>query len=133
MITKEEVQQAYQKISSYRIARIGDSIHGLFLQPVDFGTKLHLSALVYAGDKFIPYSVRKAATLPLLYSPPIRTWLAINEERFEIYLHFLGPIDPMDEHTLHELTSQFEETAILWRQIFEERDRQDLVHVHQSR
>lgn len=133
MVTKEEIKQAFCKISSFRIARVGDSINGLFLQPVNFGTKLHLSSLVYAGDKFIPFSVRIAASRPLQNNPLVNSWLNINEEQFQITLHFVDYLDPFDEHTLHELTSQFEETTFMWRVIFEEMDRQDLVHVQQSR
>lgn len=133
MVTKEEVLLAFERITAGRIARIGDSIHGLFLQPVDFGQKLHLSTIVYIGDKFIPSSVRKAASCPLETSPLDDTWLSIDEERYVISLHFLDSWAPNTRSSLYELTSQFEEVALRWREIFEEKDRQDLVHIHQSR
>ncbi len=60
MVTKEEALIAFSRLSSLRIARIGDASKGLFLQPVDLGSKIHLSTLVYRGDKFIPLSVREA-------------------------------------------------------------------------
>lgn len=133
MITKEEAQEAFDRLSTLRVARIGDSMNGLFLQPLDFGQKLHISALVYAGDKFIPLSVRKAASEPLGIKQALPTWLIFEEELFQISLHYMGSLEGTAPSDLHELTLGFEETAIVWRQIFEEKDRQDLVHVNQPR
>lgn len=130
MVTKEEALLAFERLSALRIARIGNAQQGFFLQPVDFGTKVHLSALVYRGDKFIPPSVRKAAhsKLETPYSR-IHTWLVFDEELFQISLHHIGSFSNVGVEELQELASEFEDATLKWRDIFEERDRQDLVHV----
>ena len=130
MITKEEAKNAYSTLSALRIARIGNASHGLFMQPVDFGTKLHLSTLVYRGDKFIPHSVREA-THSHLETPYVRihTWLNVDEELFQITLHHIGSFTDVGIDELQEIASEFEDAASKWREIFEEKDRQDLVHV----
>jgi hypothetical protein len=129
MVTKEEVQTAFSRLSTLRIARIGDATQGLFLQPVDLGTKLHLSTVVYHGDRFIPPSVRQAVHyhLETPYSR-IHTWLHVDEELYQITLHHIGSFSN-DVDELQEVASEFEDAAIKWREIFEERDRQDLVHI----
>ncbi len=130
MVTKEEVEQAFHRLSTLRIARIGSTAQGLFLQPVDLGTKIHLSTLVYRGDKFIPQSVRAAchSHLETPYSH-IHTWLNVDEELFQITLHHVGGFANIDVDELQEIASEFEDAAFKWREIFEEKDRQDLVHV----
>lgn len=130
MVTKEEAKEAFFRLSALRIARIGDVSDGVFLQPLDFGAKLHLSTLVYSGDKFIPFSVRQAATthLETPYSH-IHTWLSFDEELYQIFLHHEGDFSDVGIEELHELASEFEDAAFKWREIFEEKDRQDLVHI----
>jgi len=130
MVTKEEIQGVFHRLSTLQIARIGNATQGLFLQPVDLGSKLHLSTSVYRGDKFIPPSVRKAANyhLETPYTR-IHTWLSIDEELFQITLHHIGNFSDMSIDDLQEVTSEFEDAAFKWREIFEERDRQDLVHI----
>lgn len=130
MVTKEEVQTAFARLSTLRIARIGNALQGLFLQPVDLGSKLHLSTLVYRGDKYIPPSVREAVHFHLEtpYSQ-IHTWLSVDEELFQITLHHIGNFSNIGVDELQEITSEFEDAAFKWREIFEEKDRQDLVHI----
>ncbi len=130
MITKEEVEQAFHRLSALRIARIGNAAQGLFLQPIEFGTKLHLSTLVYHGDKFIPQSVREAchSHLETPYSY-IHTWLSLDEDLYQITLHHIGGLQDLGIDDLHEIAAEFEDAAFKWREIFEEKDRQDLVHI----
>lgn len=130
MVTKEEVQTAFQRLSALRIARIGDASQGLFLQPVDLGSKLHLSTVVYRGDRYIPQSVRDASRFHL-ETPyrQIHTWLILDEELFQISLHHIGNFANIDVGELYEITAEFEDAASKWREIFEEKDRQDLVHI----
>lgn len=130
MVTREEVQVAFHRLSTLHIARIGNASTGLFLQPVDSGSKIHLTTLVYRGDRFIPPSVRKAAnsSLETPYSR-IHTWLSVDEELYQISLHHIGSFSNVGIEDLHEIASEFEDAAFKWREIFEEKDRQDLVHI----
>ena len=130
MITKEEVKTAFKNLSSLRIARIGTESHGLFLQPIDLGSKLHLTAFVYRGDKYIPQSVRHASHFHL-ETPyrQIHTWLSLDEEQYLITLHHIGNFSNIGIDELQEITSEFEDAAFKWREIFEEKDRQDLVYI----
>ncbi|MBS0637873.1 MAG: hypothetical protein JSS12_10205 [Verrucomicrobia bacterium] len=131
MVTKEEVQTAFDRLSTMRIARIGTASQGLFLQPIDLGTKLHATTIVYRGDNYIPQSVRDAVRFHL-ETPyrQIHTWLTVDEELFQISLHHIGNLSNIGLEELQEIASEFEDAAFKWREIFEERDRQDLVHIH---
>lgn len=130
MVTKEEIQSVFHRLSTLQIARIGNATHGVFLQPVDLGSKLHLSASVYRGDNFIPPSVRKATQFHLETSyDRIHTWLTIDEDLYQITLHHIGNFSNMSIDELQEVASEFEDAAFKWREIFEEKDRQDLVHI----
>src|ERR1700733_9790245 len=133
MTTKAEAALALQCLRYLKNAKIGKSDDALFLRPLDSGTKLHMTTQVYGGEKYIPYSVRERASHALDLIPTIQTWLSIEEDLFQISLNYHDHIDEMDAGGLYEITLLFEEIAIRWRQIFEEKDRQDLVHVHQSR
>jgi hypothetical protein len=130
MVSKEEAKVAFDRVSALHIARIGNASTGLFLQPLDYGAKIHLSTLVYRGDKFIPHSVRKAAKYQLEtpYSK-IHTWFVFDEELYQISLHHVGDFNDVNVDELHEIASEFEDAAFKWREIFEEKDRQDLVHI----
>lgn len=130
MVSKEEAKVAFDRISALHIARIGNASTGLFLQPLDYGAKVHLSALVYKGDKFIPHSVRNATKYQLEtpYSM-IHTWFVFDEDLYQISLHHIGDFSTVDVDELHEMASEFEDAAFKWREIFEERDRQDLIHI----
>ncbi len=130
MVTKEEVQSAFSQLSTLRIAKIGAGAQGLFLQPIDLGSKLHLSTIVYRGDRFIPKSVRRAAhsRLETPYSK-IHTWLSLDEGEYQIILHHIGNFSNVGIDELQEITSEFEDAAFKWREIFDEKDRQDLVHI----
>jgi len=130
MVTKDETQQAFKKLTVLQNAKIGDPVMGLFLHMQDFGSKLHMHSLVYVGDGFIPFSVRKAVQSHVDINPTIDTWLKINEEEYQITLHFVQSVSHVTPDDFFALTSQFEEAVIRWRQILEERDREDLVHVH---
>src|SRR5262245_1044520 len=112
MVTKEEAQTAFSRLSALRVARIGDESEPLFLQPIDFGTKLHLMASVYRADKFIPQSVREAVHFHLEtpYSK-IHTWLSVDEEFYQITLHHVGNFYNVNVDELHEITSEFEDAA----------------------
>ncbi len=130
MITKEEVKTAHARLLTLRIARIGNAAHGLFLQPVDLGSKLHLSTVVYRGDKYIPISVRESVNFHLETDyNQIHTWLSLDEELFQITLHHIGMFSNVGLEELYEIVSEFEDAAFKWREIFDEKDRQDLIHV----
>ncbi len=132
MVTKDETLQAFKKLSVLQQAKIGDSMMGLFLQPEDYGSKLHMHSLVYIGDGFIPFSVRKAAQSHVDTNPVVDTWLHINEEQFKISLHFVQSFTKVTSHDFFTLTARFEEAVIRWRQILEEKDREDLVYIHST-
>lgn len=130
MVQKEESREAFSRLSSRRPFTFGKESEAVTLRPIDFGFKVHCSTIVYQGDQFIPQSVRSASSTPLQEpQKTIHPWLSVNEQHYQISLHYIFEFFNKTADDLHDVVSQFEDTAIKWREIFEEHDRQDLVHI----
>ena len=130
MVTKAQAALAHHTLKSLNVAQIGHGSDVIQLFCVDRGTNVHASTLVYLGDNFIPQSVRSVATKPLTDQPSsITTYLVLEEEHFQISLHYEGDFTRLELENFFYLTNEFEELAYHWRRIFDEKDRQDLIHI----
>lgn len=129
MITKEEAAVAHKTLSFNKVAKIGHFSMLFVLEQIDFSQNIHINTLVYQGDKFIPFGVRQAASVRVdELQRYIRTWLVINEEKYQITLHSTEKFTS-DIEKFREILSEFEDVAVKWKEILEERDREDLVHI----
>lgn len=129
MVLREETEEAYKRLSVSKSATVGELPFLFFLRRVHFGTAVHINTLVYQGDRFVPQGVREVASHPIAEMQRyLRTWLIIDEENYQISLH-CTEIFTSDFEKFSEILSEFEDVAMKWRDIFEERDRQDLVYI----
>lgn len=99
------------------------------LAPV--GRMLSFKAVVYQGYNYIPPSVRHC-TSPSFIGPAstLRTGLLLDEESFSISLNFHDPIPNITQETVIYLMEEFSWVAEEWRQILEDNDQRDLIHIH---
>ncbi|MBS0654954.1 MAG: hypothetical protein JSR46_04180 [Verrucomicrobia bacterium] len=129
MIDKKEAVDAYKRLILHRMASVGSLAPALFLQKIGLGKEFQMNTLVYQGDQFIPYAVRKAANEPIEeLQKYIQPWLTVDEAQFRITLNYKTEI-PVDQEQFCEVLYIFDDLAVKWREIFEEHDRQDLVYV----
>ncbi|MBA2368396.1 MAG: hypothetical protein H0V82_05155 [Candidatus Protochlamydia sp.] len=102
----------------------------IFVRFLDTDSKLSFITSVYYGGNYIPSSVRRCLTHSAPFShPPIRTFLTIDEKKFQISLNYLGHLNRLDHHNLNELIEEFGSIAEKWRNYLDEHDKHDLVHV----
>lgn len=90
---------------------------------------LTIKTVVYAGDNYIPGSVRGAVPQEknrhLLFK--------INEEFFEISMETQINFEGIDEHEFRHIVEDFCLNAAVWREKFDGNDRNDLIHVRSPR
>lgn len=129
MIDKREAVEAYKRLILHRMASVCSLAPELFLYKIGFGKDFQINTIVYQGDKYIPYAVRKAAAEPIEeLRRYIQPSLAVDEDNFRITLHYKTEF-PADKEAFCEILFVFDDLAMKWREIFEERDRQDLVYM----
>lgn len=130
MERNEEYKALLDEIKSKEAAVISVSGVPVSVQIFDKKSKLALSASVYEGGNFIPHSVRRCiAQKKVLPFASIKTFLRVNEEDFNISLHYIGPAELMNGGHLKEVVEEFTVLADEWRLYLDEHDRHDLVHV----
>jgi hypothetical protein len=89
-----------------------------------------LVTTVYKGSGYIPQSVRHIAQQPL--EEPQKTVhpkMAIDEARFMILLQYEQSCIGLNQDRFYETVAQFDDTARKWRELFEEHEKKDLIHV----
>jgi hypothetical protein len=130
MIARFESHIAFAKLSLFQSTTIERGPRSIFVQFVDQKSHLALSTIVYKGDKFIPQSVREAAQSPLEEPfKDIHPWIAVHEKQFQIQLHCRVASKHIDKDKFHEAVAQFDDTAEKWRELFDEHEKRDLIHV----
>lgn len=121
-----------KQLKTNNIAHIsldGSSI--ITVRLLDDPSKLSLSTAIYAGDQYIPPSVRKCLSSPLpnIIHPPLATFPTIDESLFCIHLHYVGLAHPLTQQQLASLLDRFETIAARWRLHLDKHDKDDLVYV----
>jgi hypothetical protein len=130
MLIEKDIQNILNQLaggSKIRLSFQGSEINVRFL---DDATKLSLITSVYKGDNYIPFSVRNCLSHQSPFSDSsIRTYLSIDEQKYQIHLHYLGHSHMLDSQELKFLLEEFNEIAEKWRIYLDEHDKHDLVHV----
>jgi hypothetical protein len=130
MVTKAEAALAFTTLWTFHIAHIGKEFQGIRIRRNSTDSKVHMSTCVYKGENYIPQSVRKIAEKPLFDQPSsFFTYLVFEEDRFQISLHHTGNFSSDERHKFYEALREFEEIAYRWRDIFKEKDQEDLIHI----
>lgn len=130
MLLEKDVKQMLNQLAS------GDSINVPFddstimIRVIDHETKLSLATLIYEGDQYIPHSVRRCIShrSPFLH-PSIRSFLTIDEQRFQVKLNYLGQAQPLSSSHFKEILEEFGMIAEKWRHYLDDHDKNDLIHV----
>ncbi len=92
--------------------------------------RLSLSTAIYRGDNYVPPSVRLC--LKPSYAGPssyIRTTLSLDEENYTICLNHMSSLKALTSQELVRLLEEFSWMAEEWRQVLNDNDRCDLVHI----
>jgi len=132
MLANKELQRLFHELISIGEAQIFLGGSEVIIRVFDNSTKLSIAAPVYFGSDFIPHSVRAAAskTPPFEKNTMIKTSLTIDEERFRIFLQYLGPTEGMNSEKFQHLLEDFGYLAEEWRIYLDEHDKDDLVYVY---
>lgn len=103
------------------------SLHGWpLLMECSREEELTISALVYRGENFIPFSVRDALKKnPFKESSSLKTYLTLNEEAYTITLHYQG--NARDFPVIEPLLDEFSWLTEQWWIYLDDQDRRDLV------
>ena len=131
MIIEKEFKKLVHQLMSEEVAHISLGYSDITVHVIDDASKVSLSSVIYFGGNFISNSVRNSLyTTPLFENNHIKTTLNINEEFFTITLHFLGGLTHLNKKMFINLLEDFSALADHWRHYLDERDKEDLVHIH---
>ncbi|WP_075882509.1 hypothetical protein [Candidatus Protochlamydia sp. W-9] len=131
MLIEKDIQKILHQLaegSGIPIPVEGSDINIRFL---DNDSKLSLSSSVYHGGNYIPSSVRDCLfhKSPFSHLSSIYTYLFIDEQRYQIYLHYLGHANILNLEELKNLLEEFNAIAEKWRFYLDEHDKHDLIYV----
>lgn len=130
MIIHKELQKLFQDLSGQQSVSFTYDGVSLTMSVLDHGSQFLLSTSVYKGGNYIPQSVRKCLTLKNAFShSPLKITLEVDEEHFEIFLHYQGAYNALNEIRFHNLLEDFNDLADEWRLKLDENDKNDLIHV----
>lgn len=131
MLVKQDIQKILHRLVGGDPIKIALDGSDVLIRFLDDSSKVSLSTPVYAGGNYIPHSVRQGlARLPaFIHESPMKTTFTIDENHFQIYLHYLGAIRPPLQKDMQVLLEEFGWLAEKWRLYLDERDKNDLIHV----
>jgi hypothetical protein len=98
------------------------------IRVIDQASKLSLTTSVYYGGNYIPPGVRQSLNQHPIKSPPMPTFLTVDEQNFQINLNYLGHAD-LSQHHFQKLLEEFGVIAEKWRLYLDEHDKNDLIYV----
>lgn len=133
MLVDKDLQKAVAQLME------GNQIHLSFdgsdinLRVVDEASKLVISTSVFYGGNYIPMSVRKSIGEKLSNHSEIRTFLTVDEQHYQVNLHYLGHAHTLSHHHLKDLLEQFGSIAEKWRVYLNEHGKNDLIYVHKHK
>lgn len=130
MIIHKEIQKLFQDLSGQQSVSFNYDGVPLTMSVLDHGSQFLISASVYKGGNYIPQSVRKSVSLKNAFPlAPLKTSLEVDEDHFEIFLHYQGAYNTLNQIKFHNLLEDFNAIADDWRLKLDENDRNDLIHV----
>lgn len=128
MLIDRELQKLFQGLSGQKTVSFNYEGVPLTMSVLDNGSKFALSALVYEGGNYIPRSVRNCIR-ETVFPSPIKTNLKVDEEHYQISLHYEGGAHHLNDSRIHSLLEEFNSLVADWRLTLDEHDKNDLVHV----
>lgn len=130
MLTSNELKVLISGLYANKVTQFSLAGSTVTLQVNGKGSPIHLSAPVYWGGNFIPLSVRAA----IKKKPPfdervIETYLKLDEETFQIEIHYKGGLDAAKPEVFGALMDEFGFLVDHWKEWLDEHDKNDLVYV----
>lgn len=131
MIVQKELKRLLKELSNRDSAELTLSFSPIRIRVCDNGSKLALATSVYEGGNYIPKSVRQGIEAKPPFRPSaIRTFLKVDEDHYQVYLNYLGPLGHLNDLQLQEILEEFNEMADEWRLYLDEHDKNDLIYIH---
>lgn len=131
MIVQKELRRLLKELTDQESAELTLSFAPIRIRVCDHGSKLALATSVYEGGNYIPKSVRQGIVgRPPIHPSAIGTFLRIDEDHYQIYLNYLGPLGHLNDTQLQEILEEFNEIADEWRSYLDEHDKNDLIYIH---
>lgn len=130
MLIEKDIQQILSQLAVRDSINVPFDGSEIMVRVIDDASKLSLTALVYEGGNYIPSSVRNCLSRksPWFY-PSILTFLTIDEQHFQIKLHYLGQAHALTQHQFKEILEEFGLMAQKWRVYLDDHDKNDLIYV----
>jgi len=130
MIDNCDISSLISQIKSQQTVDIASGTHSIAVRFSPLTETLAFETSVYQGYNFIPYSVRDCLVeRPRSTHTHLPTYLYINEDAYQISLHYRGDAQDLEEERLPELIEEFRHVAEEWRRVLDDYDKRDLVHV----
>lgn len=131
MIVNKELKRLVKELIEQESAELTLSFAPINVRVCDNGSKLALATSIYEGGNYIPKSVRLGMEKkPSFHPNAIRTFLKVDEDHYQVSLHYLGPLGSINDFQLQELLEEFNGMADEWRLFLDERDKNDLIYIH---
>lgn len=132
MLVEQKVKKLFNQLLHGEIAQITLGHNDITVRIFDGASKLSFSTEVYLGGNYIPESVRLCLKgTPPFESKIIKTYRTVDEENFQIFLHYLGRLNHLNHQGFVDLIEEFSWLADHWKLYLDEHDKRDLVHVRQ--
>lgn len=133
MLMKKDIKKLYNQLIHQEIAQIALDGNEITIRVFEDASKLSFSTPVYLGGNFIPKSVRlcvnKHIHTPFKSSLMDMLSLTIDENNFQVDLHYVGQLENLNDIRFVDLLEEFSFAADEWRLFLDEHDKNDLVHV----
>lgn len=130
MLIEKDIQKILDKLPDGDYIKVSFDGSDIILRSLDDASKLSLMTLVYYGGNYIPLSVRHCLSHKSPFPhQPIQTFLTIDEQNFQIHLHYRGNATPLTNSQFKDLLEDFGAIAEKWRIYLDEHDSNDLVYV----
>lgn len=129
MVVEKEVKDLVNHLAHDEASTIYVFGNPIDVAVIDRGAKLLLRSSVYDGGNYIPHSVRTCLTKKPRFYSSLNTFLKVDEDRYNVSLHYHGNPHEMDEKNFKILLEEFGSLTEEWRQYLDEHDRKDLVGV----
>lgn len=131
MLLERDLKKLFHQLVHEDIAQISLGNSDITVRVLDGESKLTLTTPVYFGGNFIPKSVRNCLSQKSPFNQAtIKTSLSVDENNFLVYLNYLGSLDNLNRKGFSDLLEEFTWLADEWRLFLDERDRNDLIHIH---
>lgn len=130
MLIEKDIRQILNQLAGGDAINVPFDGSEIMIRVIDEASKLSLTTLVYEGDNYIPSSVRSCLSRKSpFFHTSLFTFLSVDEQNFQVKLHYLGQAQNLNQEHIKELLEEFGILAGKWRLYLDEHDKHDLIYV----